>query len=207
MTAKEKQNEIQQQDKPMTEDEVVEAVRAKRRSRPRAPRLKMDFDEEERVNSISFDHKDQTVASALAMYDVGTGDADFYEGILKQVASLGAPGHTISEEATNFALSVIAAVEPENEVEAMLAAQMAATHMATMTFARRLNHVETIPQQDSAERALNKLARTFATQMEALKKYRSKASQTVRVERVLVTEGGQAIVGDVSYQRGANGKK
>jgi hypothetical protein len=33
-----------------------------------------------------------------------------------------------------------------------------------MTFARRLNHVETIPQQDSAERALNKLARTFAAQ-------------------------------------------
>jgi hypothetical protein len=35
----------------------------------------------------------------------------------------------------------------------MLAAQMAAVHNATMTFARRLNHVENIPQQDSAERA------------------------------------------------------
>jgi Resolvase, N terminal domain len=43
----------------------------------------------------------------------------------------------------------------------MLAAQMAATHNATMTFARRLNHVENIPQQDSAERTFNKLARTF----------------------------------------------
>jgi hypothetical protein len=88
-----------------------------------------------------------------------------------------------------------------NEIEAMLAAQMAATHFATMTFARRLNHVETIPQQDSAERALNKLARTFAVQMETLKKFRAKADQTVRVERVLVNEGGQAIVGDVSYHR------
>jgi hypothetical protein len=38
--------------------------------------------------------------------------------------------------------------------------------------------------------------------METLKKYRSKASQTVRVERVLVNEGGQAIVGDVSYRKG-----
>jgi hypothetical protein len=42
----------------------------------------------------------------------------------------------------------------------MLATQMAAVHMATMTFARRLAHVESIPQQDSAERAFNKLART-----------------------------------------------
>jgi hypothetical protein len=53
------------------------------------------------------------------------------------------------------------------EIEAMLASQMAAVHMATMTFARRLNHVDNIPQQDSAERAFNKLARTFTTQLEA----------------------------------------
>jgi len=43
----------------------------------------------------------------------------------------------------------------------MLAAQMAAVHVATMTFARRLAHVDNIQQQDSAERAFNKLARTL----------------------------------------------
>jgi hypothetical protein len=37
----------------------------------------------------------------------------------------------------------------------MLAAQMAAIHTATMTFTRQLANVETIEQQDSAERALN----------------------------------------------------
>ena len=47
----------------------------------------------------------------------------------------------------------------------MLAAQMAAVHMASMTFARRLAHVETIQQQDSASNAFNKLTRTFAAQM------------------------------------------
>ena len=81
----------------------------------------------------------------------------------------------------------------------MLAAQMAAVHMSTMTFARRLAHVENIPQQDSAERAFNKLARTFAAQVEALKRYRSGGEQTVRVEHVTVNEGGQAIVGNVSH--------
>jgi len=35
------------------------------------------------------------------------------------------------------------------------------------TFARRLAHVDNIPQQDRASNAFNKLARTFAVQLEA----------------------------------------
>ena len=80
----------------------------------------------------------------------------------------------------------------------MLAAQMAAVHMATMTFAGRLAQVENIPQQTSAEGAFNKLARTFTTQMEALKRYRTGGEQKVTVQHVSVSEGGQAIVGNVT---------
>jgi hypothetical protein len=80
----------------------------------------------------------------------------------------------------------------------MLAAQMVAVHAATMTFGRRLALVETIAQQDSAERAFNKLARTFTTQMEALKRYRTGGEQKVTVQHVSVSEGGQAIVGNVT---------
>ena len=96
-------------------------------------------------------------------------------------------------------LAVVKGVEPKDQVEAMLAAQMAAVHNATMTFARRLAHVDNIPQQDSAERAFNKLARTFAAQVEALKRYRTGGEQKVTVEHVTVNEGGQAIVGNVSH--------
>ena len=81
----------------------------------------------------------------------------------------------------------------------MLAAQMAVVHMATLTFARRLAHVETIPQQDSAERAFNRLAQTFTAQLEALKRYRTGGEQKVTVKHVTVNEGGQAIVGNVSH--------
>ena len=77
----------------------------------------------------------------------------------------------------------------------MLASQMAAVHMATMTFARRLNHVDNIPQQDRAERAFN-----FATQVEALKRYRTGGEHRVVVHQVNVNDGGQAIVGSVSSQ-------
>jgi hypothetical protein len=67
-----------------------------------------------------------------------------------------------------------------------------------MTFARRVSHVETIQQQDSASNAFNKLARTFAAQMSALKDYRSKGEQKMTVQHVHVAEGGQAIVGNVN---------
>ena len=94
--------------------------------------------------------------------------------------------------------AVVKGLEPKDQLETMLAAQMAAVHMATMTFAYRLGRVETIPQQDSAERAFNKLARTFAAQMEALKRYRTGGQQKVTVEHVTVNQGGQAIVGSVT---------
>jgi hypothetical protein len=79
---------------------------------------------------------------------------------------------------------------------------MAAVHRATLIFARRLNHVENIPQQNSAERAFNKLARTFTAQMEALKRYRTGGEQKVTVQHVTVNEGGQAVVGHVSHPPG-----
>jgi hypothetical protein len=83
---------------------------------------------------------------------------------------------------------------------------MAAVHNATMTFARRLSHCETIPQQDSAQQAFTKLARTFTAQVEALKRYRSKGTQHVIFERVNVEPGGQAIVGNVAHGGQGGGK-
>lgn len=44
----------------------------------------------------------------------------------------------------------------------------------------------------------NKLLRTFAAQMEALKKHRSTGEQHVTVEHVTVQNGGQAVVGAVN---------
>jgi hypothetical protein len=71
-----------------------------------------------------------------------------------------------------------------------------------MMMAQKLNHITSIQQQDAAERAMNKLARTYAAQMETIKRYRSKGQQTVRVERVTVENGGQAVVGNVSHEGG-----
>lgn len=92
----------------------------------------------------------------------GSSDAAFIEGLVHQLINLGsAAGKKLDEEGTAFVASIVAGIKPQDQLEAMLAAQMAAVHLATMTFARPLAYVDNIPQQDSAERAFNKLARTF----------------------------------------------
>lgn len=121
------------------------------------------------------------------------------DGLTVQAAVLGSHGKRIDTDASNFALGFVDSMAPKDAAEALLMTQMAAIHQATMMMARRLNHVENVRQQDAAERALNKLARTYAAQLESLKRYRSKGQQLVRVERVNVESGGQAIVGPVRH--------
>jgi hypothetical protein len=169
---------------------------ARRAAETPAPRMKMLKGEQ--VQTISPDHPDEAVGHALLMEALGTADHDFGLGLLRQLANAGSQGKQIDEGGLNFMLSVVKGIKPNDQLEAMLAAQMAAIHVATLTFARRLAHVETLQQQDSAERALNKLARTYATQMEALKRYRTGGEQKVTVQHVSVSEGGQAIVGNVT---------
>ena len=147
------------------------------------------------------DHPDKATGYALLMEALGTTDVDFAIGLLGQLANAGSKGSEVDIGSVNFMLSTIDGIKPRDQVEAMLAAQMAAVHMATMTFARRLAHVDNIPQQDSAERTFNKLSRTFTTQMEALKRYRTGGEQKVTVQHVTVGEGGQAIVGNVTQGR------
>ena len=98
---------------------------------------------------------------------------------------------------SDFIFAMAAEMEPSDAVEAMLIGQMAATHMAWSTASRRMADSEDMMRYEAYERAVTKLSRTYLAQMDALKKYRAKAQQTVRVERVTVNEGGQAIVGSV----------
>ncbi|WP_428685384.1 hypothetical protein [Reyranella sp.] len=174
----------------------MDAYRARVRGKAAVPAITVG--EGKDLGTLDFDHPDKAVAACLLSGAVGTHDLDFLGGILVQLANVVSKGQTVDAGAVNFMLSMVKGVEPRDQIEAMLAAQMAAVHNATMTFARRLNNVDNIPQQDSAERAFNKLARTFTAQVEALKRYRSAGEQTVRVEHVTVNDGGQAIVGNVT---------
>jgi hypothetical protein len=182
------------------EQAALDKFAARRAADLPAPRMKVLNDG--KVPELSPDHPDKPVADVLLMEALGTVSRHFLGGLVNQLAFAGSQGRNIDEAGLNFMLSVIKGIKPKDQLEAMLAAQMAAVHIATMTFARRLANVENIAQQDSAERALNKLARTYAMQMEALKRYRTGGEQKVTVHHVSVNEGGQAIVGNVTQAAG-----
>ncbi len=186
------------------ERQTVTTYMAGLTAKPAVPSIKV-VQAKDGINQLDLDHPDKFVAACLLSEAVGSKDHEFLNGILGQLANLGSKGQKIDAAGLNFMVSMVKGVAPRDQVEAMLAVQMAAVHDATMTLARRLNKTETIPQQDSAERAFNKLARTFTAQVEALKRYRSAGEQTVRVEHVTVNDGGQAIVGNVT-QGGAASK-
>lgn len=96
-----------------------------------------------------------------------------------------------------FMPAMVADIRPRDAVERMLAVQMAATHVALIRSSRWLAGAETIPQVQAHYSGYNKLARTYAAQVEALRKHRNGGSQTVRVEHVTVEAGAQAVVGNV----------
>jgi hypothetical protein len=96
-------------------------------------------------------------------------------------------------------MTALAAFDPKNEIEGMLAAQAVALHFGAMECFRRAMIKEqpfefaTKLRKDGAN-----LARGMTDMLEALDRKRGKGPQVVRVERVVVHEGGQAIVGAVS---------
>jgi hypothetical protein len=203
---KAKSKEISKSYEPSPQERaLMEAYVARSQKPVGSPLLKVS--EKGGVNYIEPDHQDEAIGSLLLMNALGTTEPAFLNFLLGQLANAGTQGREVDERGLNFMLAVVKGVEPKDQVEAMLGAQMAAVHMATMTFARRLAHVENILQQDSAERAFNKLARTFAIQMEALKRYRTGGQQKVTVEHVTVHDGGQAIVGSVGIGEGQRENK
>src|SRR5215210_7301732 len=155
---------------------------------------------------VTIDHTEPSLAWLLLAQALGTTDTSLASQLVAQLANA-VPKNQAPTEALNFMLAVVKAVEPRNELESLLASQMAAVHAATMTMAARLAASTDIKRQDSAERALNKLARTFAAQVEALKRYRTGGEQKVTVEHVHVHPGGQAIVGHVEHKGGGGDAK
>jgi hypothetical protein len=168
----------------------------RKRGRPTAPRIKVNG-----TASFSIDHPDPFLGRVLLMEAIGTVDHDFFRGLLRQLINGSVRAGQIDECSVNFMVAVIKGIKPRDDLEIMLATQMAAIHDAFMRATQALANATTIPEQDSAERLLNKLARTFATQMEALQRYRNGGGHKVTVQQVSVNDGGQAIVGDVTQSQ------
>lgn len=156
---------------------------------------------------IGLDHADTNTGRRLLIASLGITDGRLAGVVTSDLASISTSKGEISEMEMNYGLTIIQSIGPRDPVELLLATQMAAIHLATMSTARTLRGSTTIVQQDSNGNLVNKLARTFATQVEALKRHRAKGEQRVVVEHqhIHVHQGGQAVVGNVTTGGGGRG--
>lgn len=104
----------------------------------------------------------------------------------------------------NALLSIVDGIKPENELEAMIACQLAVTHGLAMDLVQRTKSADQIPQFECAGYMAAKLLKAFAQQAELLNRLKRGGEQVVKV--VHVHSSGQAIVGNVSRTPDAGGR-
>jgi hypothetical protein len=106
------------------------------------------------------------------------------------------------------AIDGLIGINPRDELEGMMAAQLIASHSAAMECYRRaMIGEQTFQGRSENLNQANKLSRTFTTMLDALNRHRGKGQQKVTVEHVHVHSGGQAIVGAVAQGGGIASKE
>ena len=109
--------------------------------------------------------------------------------------------------ALNKSITLIAASDPKNQLELMLATQLAMTHITLGKSARLLDQnykdVQTI---NSLGNLYTKLSRLGIDQINTLERMKGKGQQKIIVEKVNIEAGGQAAIG-VYEGVGTNAKK
>jgi hypothetical protein len=178
------------------EREILTKQMERQKAEPPVPRLSVAVSGT--ALRIVPDHPDERVGFGLLREAIGADSNDFVAGLLGQLGHVSMRDDKIDEGQLNYLFSVVRGIHPRDQLEAMLANEIANIHGLTILTAEQLTRCENLQHQESLDRNLNRLTRTFAILMETLKRYRTGGEQKVTVQHVSVSEGGQAIVGNVT---------
>lgn len=165
--------------------------------------------------SLNLGTTDIPMEIAKFMEALGTPDRELQVFLLDQLVrtfSGNASSGVFNEEKLvqfcNNGLAILSGIQPKDEIEGMLAVQMIGVHnLAMETLSRAMLSDQTFEGKQANVNQATKMLRTFTTQMEALKRYRTGGQQKVTVEHVHVNKGGQAIVGNVTRGGGGDYEK
>lgn len=150
---------------------------------PSVPRLKPIAGSPDKVAP---DHDDYATWAALTCVAMGTPHADFALLLTNQAVNAGlrgGPTTKIDLDVANGVMAAIAGIGPRDEIEAMLAVQMAATHVAAVEMLKRaMLNQPTLQISDSLANRATKLLRTYTAQVETLSRYRNAGKQQVIVQ-------------------------
>jgi hypothetical protein len=133
----------------------------------------------------------------------GIGDEDFRIGILIQLSRLSRC--TGSEK--GFYLSVVQGSKPTNQIQVMLLTQLSCIFDESVAAQERLQSARTLEERDLCVNALTKLMRMSVLQYEAYQRLCPSNDKNVTVQNVSVSDGGQAIVGNITHNDGQSGRR
>jgi len=112
-----------------------------------------------------------------------------------------------TKSAFKKAITLIAASDPKNQLELMLATQLAMTHITLGKSAQLLDqNYKEVKTINSLGNLYTKLSRLGIDQINTLERMKGKGQQKIIVEKVNIASGGQAAIG-VYEGVGVNAKK
>ena len=179
-------------------------VEAAKRQLERPARVKLKASESApKVLSVEPVHNNRDGSIAHLRETFGTRSGDYANrGLTTLINIVGPAGKTAAEETINAGLALLGAIEPRDELEAAMAQQIIASHVASLEFLERarMNMGEYRDTACAYVNAATKLSRTMAVQIEALAKIRNGGKQTHEVRYVYVNgpvlgAGAQAVFG------------
>jgi hypothetical protein len=177
------------------EQAEVRALAKRKKTRRQAPRFAVHRQDGSQLQMMSAGvHAD--AADARLMNAFGTTNLDLAERLLQQIintTNVQPSGVPISAENLNAALAAVTGIAPQDDAEAMLAAQMVGVHWAAMALLSTAGSTNDRTLLNDTGNLAVKLLRTYTTQLEALKRYRSAGEQRVVVQHVNVTAEQAAV--------------
>jgi hypothetical protein len=176
---------------PATESEPTEAeqveIRAlanRKKARRQAPRFAVQQQEDSEVQMEPAGvHAD--AAGARLINALGITNIDLAECLTAQIMNtthVQPPGTPLNVDSLNAALAAVTGIAPRDEAEAMLAAQMVGVHWLAMDLLSKAGSTTDRALLNDRGNLAVKLLRTYTTQIEALKRYRSTGEQRVVVQ-------------------------
>jgi hypothetical protein len=131
---------------------------------------------------------------------LGTSSGHFIDVSLRRLmAATMVPGEGVATtNSLSAALALVESLEPENEAQAALAVNIACLHAASINLLSRFNSHGPERSAVRLATAAARLERAFHGALETYYKLKRGNTQVIRVEKLEIQAGAQAIVGNVS---------
>jgi hypothetical protein len=185
---------VEKPDPTAAEQAEVQAGAERKKSRRRAPRFTVEQPDGAPVRLVPAGVHPE-VAMVRAMNALGVTSGDLAECLVGQIVNtthLRPSNQPVSEMVINAALAAVTGIGPQDEAEALLAAQMVGVHWTAMALLGKVGATGDRTLLNDAGNLAVKLLRTYSAQLEALKRYRAAGEQRVVVQHQHVNVSADA---------------